>query len=89
MLNDIDGVVCPEPQGAFYAFPDLRQLLGREYGGVMVNTTLELADAVLDQAKVAWVPGEAFGTPGYGRFSFALGDADIETGIARFAEMVG
>jgi aspartate aminotransferase len=88
LLNDIDGVVCREPQGAFYAFPDLRQLLGRSYGGVTANTTLELADIVLDQAKVAWVPGEAFGTPGYGRFSFALGDADIEAGIARFAALV-
>ena len=88
-LNAIDGVVCPEPQGAFYAFPDLRRLLGRSYGGVTANTTLELADIVLDQAKVAWVPGEAFGTPGYGRFSFALGDADIEEGIARFAALVG
>jgi aspartate aminotransferase len=88
LLNDIDGVVCREPQGAFYAFPDLRQLLGRSYGGVTANTTLELADIVLDQAKVAWVPGEAFGTPGYGRFSFALGDADIEEGIARFAALV-
>ncbi len=88
LLNDIDDVVCPEPQGAFYAFPDLRGLLGREYGGVTVNSTLELADVVLDQAKVAIVPGEAFGTPGYARFSFALGDADIEEGIARFAEFV-
>jgi aspartate/methionine/tyrosine aminotransferase len=88
-LNAIGGVVCPEPQGAFYAFPDLRGLLGRSYGGVTANTTLELADIVLDQAKVAWVPGEAFGTPGYGRFSFALGDADIDEGIARFAALVG
>ena len=88
LLNDIDGVVCPEPQGAFYAFPDLRGLLGREYGGVTANSTLELADIVLDQAKVAIVPGEAFGTPGYARFSFALGDADIEEGIARFAKLV-
>ncbi len=88
LLNDIDGVVCPEPQGAFYAFPDLRGLLGREYGGVTADSTLELADAVLDQAKVAIVPGEAFGTPGYARFSFALSDADIEEGIARFAKLV-
>ncbi|NKB40475.1 MAG: aminotransferase class I/II-fold pyridoxal phosphate-dependent enzyme [Ilumatobacter sp.] len=88
MLNDIDGVVCPEPQGAFYAFPDLRGLIGRSYGGVTANSTLELADIVLDQAKVAWVPGEAFGTPGYGRFSFALGDADIESGIDRLAALV-
>ena len=86
LLNEIDGVVCPEPQGAFYAFPDLRGLLGRTYGGVTVSSTLELADAVLDQAKVAFVPGEAFGTPGYGRFSFALGDDDIAEGIRRLAE---
>lgn len=86
LLNEIDGVVCPEPQGAFYAFPDLRGLLGRTYGGVMADTTLELADLVLDQAKVAFVPGEAFGTPGYGRFSFALGDDDIAEGIRRLAE---
>ncbi len=88
LLNDIDGVVCPEPQGAFYAFPDLRGLLGRSYGNVEATSTLELADIVLDQAKVAIVPGEAFGTPGYARFSFALGDADIEEGIARFAALV-
>jgi len=86
LLNDIDGVVCPEPQGAFYAFPDLRGLLGTTYGGVQVDSTLQLADVVLDQAKVAFVPGEAFGTPGYGRFSFALGDADLEEGIRRLAE---
>jgi len=86
LLNEIDGVVCPEPQGAFYSFPDLRGLLGRTYGGVTVSSTLELADAVLDQAKVAFVPGEAFGTPGYGRFSFALGDDDIAEGIRRLAE---
>ena len=89
MLNDINGVVCPEPQGAFYAFPDLRGLLRRKYGGVMAETTLDLADLVLEQAKVAWVPGEAFGLPGYGRFSFALGDADVEEGISRFAALVG
>ncbi len=85
MLNEIDGVVCPEPQGAFYAFPDLRGLLGRTYGGTTPTTTLELADLVLDQAKVAFVPGEAFGTAGYGRFSFALGDADLEEGVTRLA----
>jgi aspartate aminotransferase len=88
MLNAIDGVVCAEPQGAFYAFPDLRGLLGRSYGGVRVDTTLQLADVVLDQAKVAFVPGEAFGSPGYGRFSFALGDADLAEGITRLAALV-
>ncbi|WP_420451033.1 pyridoxal phosphate-dependent aminotransferase [Ilumatobacter sp.] len=89
LLNDIDGVVCAEPQGAFYAFPDLRGLLGREYGGARAETTLELADIVLDQAKVAFVPGEAFGLPGYGRFSFALGDDDIAEGVSRLSDLVG
>ncbi|MEL6892990.1 MAG: pyridoxal phosphate-dependent aminotransferase [Actinomycetota bacterium] len=86
MMNEIDGIVCPEPQGAFYAFPDLRGLLGRDYGGTTPTSTLELADLVLDQAKVAFVPGEAFGTPGYGRFSFALGDDDLAEGVRRLAE---
>ncbi len=69
MLNEIDGVSCLEPQGAFYAYPDLTGLLGRSIGGVTATNTLELADLVLDQAKVAFVPGEAFGLGGYGRFS--------------------
>ncbi len=89
MLNDIDGVTCIEPQGAFYCFPNMSGLLGRDIGGSVAATTLELADLVLDQAKVAFVPGEAFGAPGYARFSFALGDADLEEGIRRLAELVG
>ncbi len=89
MLNAIDGVTCLEPQGAFYAYPDLTGLLGRPIGGVTASTTLELADLVLDQAKVAFVPGEAFGLGGYGRFSFALGDDDLVEGIERFAALVG
>jgi aspartate/methionine/tyrosine aminotransferase len=62
-------------------------LLGRSLGGSVANTTLELADLVLTEAKVAFVPGEAFGTPGYARFSFALGDDDIAEGISRIAEL--
>ena len=82
MLNEIDGVSCPEPQGAFYAFPNLTGLLGPA-----APTTLDLAALVLEQAKVAFVPGEAFGTPGYARFSYALGDADLEEGIARLQQL--
>ena len=82
MLNEIDGVSCPEPQGAFYAFPNLTGLLGPT-----APTTLDLAALVLEQAKVAFVPGEAFGTPGYARFSYALGDADLEEGIARLQQL--
>jgi aspartate aminotransferase len=87
-LNAIDGVSCLEPQGAFYAYPDLTALLGRPINGVTATTTLELADLVLDQAKVAFVPGEAFGLGGYGRFSFALGDDDIAEGVDRFSSLV-
>ena len=88
MLNAIDGVTCLEPQGAFYAYPDLTGLLNRPIGGVTATNTLELADLVLDRAKVAFVPGEAFGLGGYGRFSFALGDDDLDEGISRLAALV-
>ncbi|WP_419838289.1 pyridoxal phosphate-dependent aminotransferase [Candidatus Poriferisodalis sp.] len=88
MLNAIEGVECPEPEGAFYAFPKMEGLLGRRYGDTEVTTTLELAAAVLEQAKVAFVPGEAFGAPGYARFSFALGIDDLAEGISRIANLV-
>jgi aspartate aminotransferase len=88
MLNAIDGVTCIEPQGAFYCFPNVSGLLHRPIGGQVATTTLELADIVLEQAKVAFVPGEAFGAPGYARFSFALGDADLAEGISRLSDLV-
>ena len=88
MLNEIPGVVCPEPQGAFYAYPNLTGLVGVDLGGRTASSTLELADLVLEEAKVAFVPGEAFGTPGYGRFSFALGDDDLVEGIERLGKLV-
>ena len=87
-LNAIDGVSCIAPQGAFYCFPNVSGLLGRDIAGQTAATTLELADLVLSEAKVAFVPGEAFGAPGYARFSFALGDDDIAEGIARIAALV-
>ncbi|MGI9054043.1 MAG: aminotransferase class I/II-fold pyridoxal phosphate-dependent enzyme, partial [Ilumatobacteraceae bacterium] len=87
MLSAIDGVRCLEPQGAFYCFPNVSGLLGRDLGGRTCFTTLELADHVLSESKVAFVPGEAFGAPGYARFSFALSDADIEEGITRLATL--
>jgi len=87
-LNAIDGVSCIAPQGAFYCFPNVSGLLGRDIAGQAAATTLELADLVLSEAKVAFVPGEAFGAPGYARFSFALGDDDIAEGIARIAALV-
>ena len=87
-LNAIDGVSCIAPQGAFYCFPNVSGLLGREIAGQRAATALELADLILTEAKVAFVPGEAFGAPGYARFSFALGDDDIAEGIARIAALV-
>ena len=90
MLNDIPGVTAIEPQGAFYCYPNVASLLGRPLGpnGTVSATTLELADVILGEAKVAFVPGEAFGTPGYARFSFAMADADMEEGIRRIAQFV-
>ena len=88
MLNDIDGVTCIEPEGAFYAFPNFAGLLHRPIGGRQAATTLELADIILEVAKVAIVPGEAFAAPGYARLSFAVADDDIVEGIARIADLV-
>jgi aspartate/methionine/tyrosine aminotransferase len=87
MLNEVPGVSCFEPEGAFYAFPSLEGALGRPIRGRTAVNTLELAEIVLEEANVAFVPGEAFGAPGYGRFSYALSDEDLERGIRRIAEL--
>ena len=88
MLNAIDGVTCVEPQGAFYAFPSLTGLLNRPLGGRTPTTTMELAALLLDEVSVAIVPGEAFGAPGYARFSFALSDEDLVEGLERITTLV-
>ena len=88
MLNEIPGVICPEPQGAFYCYPSVKSLLGKEIAGRRPQTSAELAGLILDEAEVAVVPGEAFGTPGYFRLSCALGDADLEEGITRMAKLL-
>ncbi len=87
LLSGIDGLVCPEPEGAFYAYPDASGLLGRDFGGVRPGTTLELADLLLERARVAVVPGEAFGASGGLRLSFALGDDDLGEGVGRMVEL--
>ncbi len=86
-LNAIEGVTCPMPQGAFYAYPDVTALLGRNWGGVTPTTSLELADLILDQIEVAAVPGEAFGPSGFLRFSYALGDDALAEGVARLQRL--
>ncbi|BBJ41816.1 aminotransferase [Streptomyces antimycoticus] len=89
MLNEIDGVECPEPEGAFYAYPSVKGLLGREIRGKRPRTSVELAELILEEAEVAVVPGEAFGTPGYLRLSYALGDEDLVEGVSRLQKLLG
>ncbi|WP_116051604.1 pyridoxal phosphate-dependent aminotransferase [Amycolatopsis palatopharyngis] len=88
MLSDIPGVECPTPQGAFYAYPSVKGVLGKEIRGERPANTLELADLILREAEVAVVPGEAFGTPGYFRFSYALAEQDLVEGVNRVAALL-
>jgi aspartate aminotransferase len=88
MLNDIPGVICPLPEGAFYCYPSVKGVLGKELAGRRPASSAELAEVILDHADVAVVPGEAFGTPGYFRLSCALGDADLEEGITRIGKLL-
>ncbi len=88
MLNAIDGVTCAMPEGAFYAYPNITGLLGRSLGGRVSTSSSELAANLLETIKIAVVPGEAFGTPGYFRLSYALGDDDLVEGLERLAKFV-
>jgi aspartate aminotransferase len=88
-LNKIPGFVTPTPQGAFYVYPDVSGLLGRDWNGTTPTSSLELADLILDQVEVAAVPGEAFGPSGYLRFSYALGDEPLLEGMARLQKLFG
>jgi len=89
MLNEIDGVECLLPEGAFYAYPSVSGLYGRELAGRTCSSSAELAELAIEVAKVAVVPGEAFGTPGYFRMSYALGDDDLVEGVRRLATLFG
>ncbi len=89
MLEKIDGVRIPAPQGAFYAYPSVKGVLGRTIRGVTPTTSAELAALILDQVEVAVVPGEAFGPSGYLRLSYALGDDDLVEGVGRIAALLG
>jgi aspartate/methionine/tyrosine aminotransferase len=88
MLNEIDGVECPTPEGAFYVYPSVKALIGKTLRGKTIGSSAELANIILDEAEVAVVPGEAFGTPGYLRLSYALGDADITEGVTRMQKLL-
>jgi aspartate/methionine/tyrosine aminotransferase len=86
LLGEVPGVACLEPEGAFYAFPNMSGLLGRDFGGRTAETTMDLAALLLDEVNIAIVPGEAFGAPGYARFSFALADEDLKEGLTRLID---
>jgi len=88
MLNDIPGVMCPLPEGAFYCYPSVRGVLGKTIADRSPRTSADLAELLLERAEVAVVPGEAFGTPGYFRLSAALGDADLEEGLTRLGALL-
>jgi aspartate aminotransferase len=88
LLSEIPGVTCPEPHGAFYAYPSIRGVLGRELRGRRPATSAELAELLLDEAEVAVVPGEAFGTEGYLRLSYALGDDELVEGVTRVHKLL-
>jgi aspartate aminotransferase len=87
MLNEVPGMTCPEPTGAFYVYPSVKGLLGKTIRGKTPATSAELAELLLDEAGVAVVPGEAFGTPGYFRLSYALGDDDLVKGVTRIQQL--
>ncbi len=88
ILDGIDGVTCPLPEGAFYVYPSVKGILGRTIRGRVADSSAELASIILDEVEVAVVPGEAFGTPGYLRLSYALGDADLIEGATRIANLL-
>jgi len=88
MLREIPGIACPEPQGAFYVYPSVKGLLGRPIAGRTAETSAELATLILEEAEVAVVPGEAFGTPGYVRMSYALGDDELIEGVTRMQRLL-
>jgi aspartate/methionine/tyrosine aminotransferase len=89
MLNDIPGITCPEPEGAFYAYPSVKGVIGRDIHGSRPESSAQLCELVLEQVEVAMVPGEAFGTPGYVRLSYALGDNDLVEGVTRLGKLLG
>jgi len=88
MLNEIDGITCAEPEGAFYCFANVQGLLGRSLSGRVSESSADLAAYLLEAVKVAVVPGEAFGAPGFVRLSYALNDADLAEGLERVAQFV-
>lgn len=85
-INSIDGLSCLNPNGAFYIFMNITEVLGMEHYGKVINTASELCDDILDRALVALVPSEGFGIDGYVRLSYATSIEDITTGLNRIEQ---
>jgi aspartate aminotransferase len=88
LINNAPGMSCLEPEGAFYAFANVKDVVGRTLRGREITSSLDFVEVLLDEVKVAVVPGEAFGAPGYLRFSYALSDADIQEGLDRITALL-
>jgi len=87
-LNAVDGICCRKPEGAFYVFPNISKLFGRSGNGKKLNSPCDIVDYFLEEAKVAGVPGEDFGSNEHIRFSYATSLEDIEKGCARIRQAV-
>ncbi len=87
-LNKIPGVKCPSPDGAFYCFPNIGELIGKSYKGTPVNGSMHLSEILLEDFLLAAVPGEPFGAEGFIRFSFATSPEMIHKGLARLTDFV-
>ncbi|MDR3048959.1 MAG: pyridoxal phosphate-dependent aminotransferase [Elusimicrobiota bacterium] len=87
-LNSIKGITCAKPSGAFYVFPNIAALIGKTLKGKKINSDMDLADYLLEEAKIAIVPGSAFGAQGYIRFSYATSLDNIKKGMERFRAAV-
>ena len=85
-LNEVEGVSCTDPQGAFYVFPKVSRLYGKTFRGVTLNGSMDLAGYLLDHGRIAVVPGKAFGADEYVRISFATSMENVLEGIKRFTE---
>jgi aspartate aminotransferase len=82
-LNSIDKITYRKPEGAFYIFPNIKKLFGKRFNSSVINTDLEFADYLLNNAKIAVVPGSAFGVEGYIRISYATSIENIKSGMDR------
>ena len=85
-LNSIEGISCLMPEGAFYTFPDISRFLGKKHEGRPIKDSFSLAELLLEKAKVAVVPGRAFGADGHLRISYATSMEEIAEGMDRIEE---